>query len=106
MSETVMPTVRTADTGARSPTSARGATGRPNSSAAARRPSGGPSLRTGDLYRARLGPARAEALEQMIPDAQGVGGDRQGRIHRRARAEEAAVDDIEVVHVVGPAVHV
>src|SRR5436190_10043695 len=106
MSDTVMPTVRTADTGASGPSSARGALGSANSRPAISRPSGAPSLRTGHLRHGRDRPARAKALEQVIADAQRVGGDGQGGVHRRARAEEAAVDDIQIVHVVGPAVDV
>src|ERR1051326_3670273 len=42
----------------------------------------------------------------MIADTQGVGHDRQRRIHRAARREEAAVDDVEVVDLVRLAVDV
>ena len=42
----------------------------------------------------------------MITDTHGVGHDGQRRIHRAARREEAAVDDIEIVEVVRLAVHI
>src|SRR5438132_303145 len=106
MSDTVMPTVRTADTGASGPSSARGALGSANSSAATSRPAGARQLRTGHLRRARDRAARAEALEQVIADTERVGGDGQRRVHRGARAEEAAIDHVEVVDVVGPAVDI
>src|SRR5262245_11933613 len=50
--------------------------------------------------------ACAEALDQMIADAQRIRGDGQCRIHRGARTEEAAIDDVEIVEIVGAAVHV
>src|SRR4051794_13813690 len=106
MSETVMPTVRTADTGASGPSSMCGAPGGANSRPAISSASGAPNLRTGHLREAPDRPARAEAPKQMIADAQRVGGDGQGGVHRRARTEEAAIDDVQVVHVVGPAVDV
>src|SRR5574337_1574510 len=42
----------------------------------------------------------------MVSYAERVGDDRQRGIHGRARYEEARVDDIEIIEVVGPAVHV
>src|SRR5215208_3095226 len=39
-------------------------------------------------------------FQQVIADAQRVGHDRQRRVHGAARREEAAIDDIQVVHVV------
>ena len=46
------------------------------------------------------------AVEQVIAHAQRVGHDRQRRIHRAARREEAAVHDVEVVDFVRPAVDI
>src|SRR5262245_49730363 len=46
------------------------------------------------------------SLQQMISDSQRVRHNRQSRIYRRARHEEAAVNHIEVVQVVRLAVHV
>ena len=43
-------------------------------------------------------------FEQVVAHAQRVGHDRQRRVHRAARREEAAVDDVEVVEIVGLAV--
>src|SRR5689334_3354193 len=56
--------------------------------------------RSGDRH------ASAEALDQVIADTQGVRGDGQRRIHGSARTEEAAIDDVEIVDVVGAAMHV
>ena len=42
----------------------------------------------------------------MVPDAKRVRHRRQGRVHRADAREEARVDDVEVVHLVGPAVGV
>src|SRR5689334_15525017 len=50
--------------------------------------------------------AHPEAIQQVVADAERVGGDGEGRVHRRARAEEAAVDDVEVVEIVRLAVDV
>src|SRR5918996_1148941 len=50
--------------------------------------------------------ARAEAVEQVVTDAEGVSHRRQGRVHRTRRGEEARVDDVEVVEVVRLAVDV
>ena len=66
-----------------------------------------------ERHSARMRPAScaaarsdAEALEQVVADAQRVGHDRQRGVHRAARREEAAVDDVEVVDIVRLAVHV
>ena len=45
-----------------------------------------------------------ETLGEVLADAQGVGDDRQRRVHRADRREEARVDDVEVVELVGLAV--
>jgi RNA polymerase sigma-70 factor, ECF subfamily len=37
----------------------------------------------------------------MVSNAKGVGGDGQSRVHRGTGGEEAAVDDVEIVHFVG-----
>jgi len=42
----------------------------------------------------------------MISDPERVGHDGQSRIHRAAGAEKAAIDDVEIVHVVRFAVYV
>src|SRR6516162_1105928 len=47
-----------------------------------------------------------QALLQVIGHADGVGDDRQGRIDRGAGAEEAAVDDVEIVDLVAAAIDV
>src|SRR5881296_2941015 len=47
-----------------------------------------------------------EALEQVIPDAERVGHDRERRVYRSARGEEARVHHVEVVHFVRLAVRV
>ena len=49
---------------------------------------------------------RAEPLEQVVADAQRVGHRRQRRVHGARGREEAGVDDVEVVEVVGLAVDV
>ena len=54
----------------------------------------------------RAGTPGAEPFEQMVADPQRVGDDRQRRVHRRARGEEAGIDDIEIVDLVRPAVDV
>src|SRR2546421_12658099 len=46
------------------------------------------------------------ACEQVVPDPQGVRDGREGRVHRADAREEAGVDDVEVVELVGPAVRV
>src|SRR5262249_14194997 len=51
-------------------------------------------------------PSSREPLEQVIPDAERVGHDRERRIHRSARHEEARVHHVEVVHFVCLAIHV
>ena len=48
----------------------------------------------------------SEALGDVIADAQRVRDDRQGRVHRADRGHEAAVHHVEVVQVVGLAVHI
>src|SRR3954469_18381784 len=48
----------------------------------------------------------AEPLEQVVADAQGVGHRRQRRVHGADAREEARVDDVEVVHLMGAAVRV
>src|SRR3954453_1035761 len=48
----------------------------------------------------------AEALEQVVADAQAVGHRRERRVHRPDAREEARVDDVEVVDLVRPAVAV
>src|SRR6516225_6655791 len=47
-----------------------------------------------------------DPLQQVITYTQGVGHDGQRRIHRAARREEAAVDDIEIVEIVRLAVRI
>src|SRR2546427_6262309 len=47
-----------------------------------------------------------EALDQVIPDAKRVGHDRERRVYRSARGEEARVHHVEVVHFVRLAVRV
>src|SRR2546425_12231473 len=47
-----------------------------------------------------------EPLEQVIPDAERVGHDRERRVYRSARGEEARVHHVEVVHFVRLAVRV
>ena len=42
----------------------------------------------------------------MVADAQRVGNDGQGRVDRRARRKEAAVDDIQIVDLVRAAIDV
>ena len=48
----------------------------------------------------------AELLQQMIPDAQRVGHDRQCGVHRAAGDEEAAIDDVEILQLMSLAVRV
>src|SRR6185295_244460 len=45
-----------------------------------------------------------EAIDEMVADAQGIGHRGQRRVHGAAGGEEARVDDVEVVEVVGLAV--
>src|SRR3989475_11725156 len=52
------------------------------------------------------GSALLEPREQEIPDAERVGHDRERRVDRAARGEEARVHHVEVVHFVGLAVRV
>ena len=47
-----------------------------------------------------------EPLPDVITDPERVRHDGERRIHRAARGEEARVDDVEVVNVVGLAVYV
>ena len=42
----------------------------------------------------------------MPSDAEGIGHDREGRVNGRARREETAVDDVQIVELVGLAVAV
>src|SRR5208283_104551 len=69
-----------------------------------------PSLRKTSLrstaHSHSFGYARAQALQNMIAHAQRVGHDRQRRIHRRARREEAAIHDVEILEIMGFAIHV
>src|SRR5271165_836668 len=53
-----------------------------------------------------FGYTRAQALENVITHAQRVGHDRQRRIHRRARREEAAIDDVKILEIMGFAIHI
>ena len=46
------------------------------------------------------------SFDQVIADTQRVRDDRKRRIHRAAGAEEAAVDDVKIIDVVGSAMHV
>src|SRR4051794_10479572 len=48
----------------------------------------------------------AESFDQVVPDPQGIGDGRERRVHRADAGEEARVDDVEVVDLVGPAVDV
>src|SRR3954462_8119746 len=48
----------------------------------------------------------AQAFAQVVADPQGVGDRRERRVHRTDAGEEAGVDDVEVVHLVRPAVDV
>ena len=48
----------------------------------------------------------AKTLAQVVADAEGIGHDRQGRVHGSARREEAAVDDVQIVDFVRLAVDV
>src|SRR5215475_337198 len=47
-----------------------------------------------------------ETFSEVRPDAQRVRDDRQGRVHRADRREEARVDQVQVVEFVGLAVDV
>src|SRR5690242_8969850 len=98
MFATVMPTVSTAITATGGGAEARGRPSR--AGAAINRPASRMTLRmAGHLCCGSH--ARAEALDQVIADAQRIRGDGQRRIHGSARTEEAAIDDVEVVEVVG-----
>ena len=55
---------------------------------------------------ARFAALRAHPLEQVVADAQRVGHRGQRRVDRSDAREEARVDHVEVVELVGPAVHV
>src|SRR3954453_21515964 len=61
--------------------------------------------RSGLRWREGGGP-RAEPFGDEFGDPQGVGDDRQGRVDRGAGDEERGVGDVEVVHLVHPAVQV
>src|SRR6478736_3818336 len=50
--------------------------------------------------------ASAEALQEVVANAQGIGHRRQGRVHGPDAREEAGIDDIQVVELVGLAVDV
>src|SRR6188768_1163917 len=98
MSWTVMPTLSRDVT--RSVGSAAGSVATsttPRRMARTRRPSCSRLRMAGHLRLRRR--AHAEPIQQVIADAERVGRDRQGGVHGRARAEEAAVDDVEVVEV-------
>src|SRR3974390_1423482 len=53
-----------------------------------------------------FGHARAQALQNVIAHAQRIGYDRQRRIHRRARREEAAIHNVEILEIMGFAIHI
>ena len=52
------------------------------------------------LTRLDLGAPAIHSLEQVIAYPQRVGHDRERRIHRAARAEEAGIDNVEIVELV------
>jgi hypothetical protein len=47
-----------------------------------------------------------ELLQQVVANAQGIGHDRQRRIDRAAGREEAGINDVQIVDVVGSAIRV
>ena len=63
-----------------------------------------PSARRG--ARGRCARLRAQPFQDLVPDPQSVGHDRERGIHRAARGEEAAVHHVEIIHLVRPAVRV
>src|SRR4051812_13631092 len=69
----------------------------------ARRPARGTGSYVDEL---RLLHRDANALEQVLPDAQGIRHNGQPRIDRRARREKAAVHDVEIVDFVRLAIHI
>ena len=70
---------------------------------AASRPSAPIARGAGRSDRAQL---RRAALEEVVADPEGVGHRRQRRVHRADAREEARVDDVQVVELVGLAVGV
>src|SRR5271157_5262705 len=50
--------------------------------------------------------ARAQTLQNVIAHPQRIGHDGQRRIHRRARREEAAIHDVEILKIMGLAIYV
>src|SRR5271166_1540362 len=48
----------------------------------------------------------SESLFQVVSDAQRIGDDGQRRVHGGTRGEEAAVHDVEIVHIMRFAVHI
>src|SRR5271166_750932 len=50
--------------------------------------------------------ARAQTLQNVIAHPQRIGHDRQRRIHGRARREEAAIHDVEILKIMGLAIYV
>src|SRR5271167_3355839 len=53
-----------------------------------------------------FGCARAQALQNVIAHAQRIGHDRERWVHRRARREEAAIHDVEILEIMGLAIRV
>src|SRR5271169_1750109 len=49
----------------------------------------------------RVAGGRAQALENVVAHAQRIGHDRQRRIYRRARWEEAAIHNVKILEIMG-----
>ena len=58
------------------------------------------------FHRPGLSAGDAHPFEEVVADAQRVGDDSQGRVHRPARGEKAAVDNVKIVDVVRLAIDV
>src|SRR5208283_2444141 len=69
-----------------------------------------PSLRKTSLrstaHSNSFGYTRAQALQNVIAHTQRIGHDRQRRIYRRARWEEAAIHNVKILEIMGPAIHI
>src|SRR5271157_3457960 len=69
-----------------------------------------PSLRKTSLrstaHSNSFGYTRAQALQNVIAHTQRIGHDRQRRIYRRARREEAAINNVKILELMGFAIHI
>jgi len=59
-----------------------------------------------NVHRQDVPACLVKSRSQVIPDPQGIGHDGEGRIHRPARREHAAVNNVKIVQVVSLAVDI